>query len=38
LELERYLAGAGFKNVDTAIVHRETETPYFETVLVTGEK
>jgi ArsR family transcriptional regulator len=38
LELERYLTTAGFKSVETAIVHRETEAPYFETVLVTGEK
>ena len=36
LELERYLKTAGFKAVDTAVVHRETEAPYFETVLATG--
>ena len=29
---------AGFTGVETAIVHRETEAPYFETLLGTGEK
>lgn len=38
LEIEKYLAGAGFQNVETAIVHRETEAPYLETVLATGDK
>jgi ubiquinone/menaquinone biosynthesis C-methylase UbiE len=38
LEMERYLKGAGFRSVETAVVHRETEAPYFETVLATGEK
>ena len=38
LELERYLKDGGFKNVETAVVYKETEAPYFETVLGTGEK
>jgi ArsR family transcriptional regulator len=38
LEIERYLKDAGFKNVETAVVHRETEAPYFETLLAVGEK
>jgi ArsR family transcriptional regulator len=38
LEIEHYLKNAGFKNVDTAVVHRETEAPYFETMLAVGEK
>lgn len=38
LELERYLKGAGFRNTETAVVHREQEAPYLETVLATGEK
>jgi ubiquinone/menaquinone biosynthesis C-methylase UbiE/biotin operon repressor len=38
VEIEKYLAGAGFQNVETAIVHREAEAPYLETVLATGEK
>ena len=38
MEIERYLKGAGFKNAETAIVNREAEPPYLETVLATGEK
>ena len=38
LELERYLKDGGFKNVETALVHKETEAPHFETLLGTGEK
>lgn len=38
LDLEKYLKGAGFRNVDTAVVYRETEAPHFETLLATGEK
>ena len=38
LELERYLKGGGFKNVETAVVYKEQEPPYFETLLGTGEK
>jgi ubiquinone/menaquinone biosynthesis C-methylase UbiE/biotin operon repressor len=38
LEIERYLKGAEFRNVETAIVYRESEAPYFETLLGTGEK
>jgi ArsR family transcriptional regulator len=38
LEIERYLKAADFKNVETAVVHREQEAPYFETILATGEK
>jgi ArsR family transcriptional regulator len=38
LEMERYLKDAGFKNVETAVVYRETEAPYFETMLAAGEK
>ena len=38
LEIERYLKGSGFKNAETAIVYREPEPPYFETILGTGEK
>jgi ubiquinone/menaquinone biosynthesis C-methylase UbiE/biotin operon repressor len=38
LELERYLKNAGFHNVETAVVYREQEAPYFETMLATGEK
>src|SRR5689334_5059964 len=38
LEIEKYLKGAGFRNVETTIVYRETEAPHFETMLATGEK
>lgn len=38
LEIEKFLNGAGFRNVETAIVHREQEAPYLETVLGTGDK
>ncbi len=38
LEIEKYLKTTGFRNVETAIVHREAEAPYFETLLGTGEK
>jgi hypothetical protein len=32
------LSDAGFDNVSTAVVHRETEAPHFETVLAAGDK
>jgi ArsR family transcriptional regulator len=38
LELERYLKDGGFRNVETAVVYKEPEAPYFETLLGTGEK
>ena len=38
LELERLMRAAGFSDVETTVVHKETEAPYFETVLATGEK
>jgi ArsR family transcriptional regulator len=38
LELERYLKEGGFKDVETAVVYKEQEAPYFETLLGTGEK
>jgi ubiquinone/menaquinone biosynthesis C-methylase UbiE/biotin operon repressor len=38
LEIDRYLQGAGFRNVETAIVYKEQEAPYLETVLATAEK
>jgi len=38
LEMERYLKGAGFRNVETAVVYKEQEAPFLETLLTTGEK
>jgi ArsR family transcriptional regulator len=37
-ELERFMKDAGFRNVEIAVVHKEQEAPYLETVLATGEK
>jgi ubiquinone/menaquinone biosynthesis C-methylase UbiE len=38
LELRRFIEGRGFVEVYTAVVHRETEAPYFETLLAVGQK
>jgi ubiquinone/menaquinone biosynthesis C-methylase UbiE len=38
VELESLLSKAGFANVHTAIVHKETEAPFFQTLLATGNK
>jgi len=38
VELELMLGKAGFGNVHTAVVHKETEAPFFQTVLATGNK
>ena len=38
LEMRRYLEGAGFAEVDFAVVHRDTESPHFETILASGTK
>jgi ubiquinone/menaquinone biosynthesis C-methylase UbiE len=38
VELELMLGKAGFGNVNTAVVHKETEAPFFQTVLATGMK
>lgn len=38
LEIERLLKGAGFRNSETAIVHKEQDPPYLETLLAVGEK
>jgi len=38
VDLRRMLGDAGFQNVSTALVHRETEAPHFETVLGAGNK
>ena len=37
-EVEAYLVQAGFRNVETAVVFRETEAPYFETMLAVADK
>ena len=38
VEVSRFLKQAGFKNVETSVVHREPESPHFETVLAIGDK
>jgi len=37
-ELEAMLEKAGFKNVQTSVVHKEAETPQFQTLLAVGDK
>ncbi|MBI4877388.1 MAG: metalloregulator ArsR/SmtB family transcription factor [Acidobacteria bacterium] len=37
-ELQRYLKAAGFDDIETSVVHREPETPHFETLLATAGK
>lgn len=38
VDLRRMLSDAGFDNVSTAVVHRETEAPHFETILAVGDR
>jgi len=38
VELESLLNKAGFGNVHTAVVHKETEAPFFQTLLATANK
>jgi len=38
VELLEMTEAAGFKNVETKIVHREPKSPHFQTVLTIGEK
>ena len=38
VELDGFLAGAGFEGVEICTVHREKEPPHFETVLAVGVK
>jgi ubiquinone/menaquinone biosynthesis C-methylase UbiE/predicted transcriptional regulator len=37
-EVGRFLRDAGFKSVEISIVHREEESPHFETLLAVGNK
>jgi len=38
VQLRRYLREAGFREIETAILHREPEPPHFETVLALGRR
>jgi len=37
-EVIRFLADAGFRHVETSIVHREEESPHFQTLLTVGDR
>lgn len=38
MELETFLRKAGFRNIQTSVVHREVEAPHFETTLALADK
>ena len=38
VELRRMLSDAGFKDISTALVHREAEAPHFETILADASR
>jgi ArsR family transcriptional regulator len=38
VELEALLKKAGFQNVETEVVHKEIEAPYFQTLLAVGDR
>ena len=38
IDLYNMMAKAGFKNIETTIVDKEPEAPYFQTLLATAEK
>jgi ArsR family transcriptional regulator len=38
VEVSHFMREAGFKKAETSIVHRETESPHFQTLLAVGEK
>jgi ArsR family transcriptional regulator len=38
VEVEAMLEKAGFTNVQTSVVHKEQETPQFQTLLAVGNK
>lgn len=38
VEIDEYLRGAGFRNVEVAVVHKEEQAPFLETLLGIGEK
>ncbi len=37
-ELHDFLGKAGFKQIETSVVHRESESPHFQTLLAIAEK
>jgi ArsR family transcriptional regulator len=38
VEVTRFLRQAGFKNIETSVVHSEDDAPHFETLLAVGDK
>jgi ubiquinone/menaquinone biosynthesis C-methylase UbiE/DNA-binding MarR family transcriptional regulator len=38
VEVTRFLRQAGFKNIETSVVHSEENAPHFETLLAVGDK
>jgi ubiquinone/menaquinone biosynthesis C-methylase UbiE len=38
VEVTRFLRQAGFKDIETSIVHSEEDAPHFETLLAVGDK
>jgi len=38
VEVTRYLRQAGFKNIETSVVHSEEDAPHFETLLAVGDR
>ncbi len=38
VEVTRFLRQAGFKNIETSVVHSEEGAPHFETLLAVGDK
>lgn len=38
VEVSRFLKDAGFKNLETSVVHAESEAPHFETLLAVAQK
>jgi ArsR family transcriptional regulator len=38
VDVQRLLRLAGFKNVSTTVVHRESKAPHFETLLAVGDR
>jgi ubiquinone/menaquinone biosynthesis C-methylase UbiE len=38
VEVTRFLRQAGFKNIETSVVHSEESAPHFETLLAVGDK
>jgi len=38
VEVTRFLRQAGFKNIETSVVHSEEDAPHFETPLAVGDK